>query len=182
MEQAAIDLMLGAGDVEELEESEGRERTAEERMDAVQSLWTEEQAQAIRACTEALPASETLLGGWVIISINKRGLLQERVVVLSREAVYRCKYKYKEGRLAHYKRIPLTSMLGAYIGPYRSDHGRRPCGLCLLTNDKKVAASARSLTLLVSWRMLISGGSGGGVVPSETLPLLPGSSSCRCPA
>lgn len=106
-------------------------------MDAVQSLWTEEQAQAIRACTAGLPASEPLLGGWVIVSINKRGLLQERVVVLSREAVYRCKYKYKEARLAHYKRIALTSLLGAYIGPYRSDHGRRPCGLCLLTNDKK---------------------------------------------
>ncbi|ELR22797.1 uncharacterized protein ACA1_149850 [Acanthamoeba castellanii str. Neff] len=101
------------------------------------SLWTEEQAQAIRACTAGLPASEPLLGGWVIVSINKRGLLQERVVVLSREAVYRCKYKYKEARLAHYKRIALTSLLGAYIGPYRSDHGRRPCGLCLLTNDKK---------------------------------------------
>jgi len=136
LRQAAIDLVLGVRDERELEVYASRERTVEERLDAVQSLWTEDQASAIRTCTAALPpSSDPVLSGWILISINKRGLRQERVVLLSRSALYRCKYKYKDCRLLHFKRIVLSSLLGAYVGPYR--YSGRPYGLCILSSDNK---------------------------------------------
>lgn len=80
LRQAAINLMLGVGEAGELGEVIKRGRTAEERMDALQSLWTDEQALAIRTCSSALPPSEQVLGGWVLISINKRGLQQVQLL------------------------------------------------------------------------------------------------------
>jgi len=153
--QAAIDLVLGVRDERELEVYASRERTVEERLDAVQSLWTEDQASAIRTCTAALPpSSDPVLSGWILISINKRGLRQERVVLLSRSALYRCKYKYKDCRLLHFKRIVLSSLLGAYVGPYR--YSGRPYGLCILSSDNKVPpTTARLLRVFFVLRVLV---------------------------
>lgn len=82
--------MLGAAETDEFGEAMERERTAEERMDAMQSLWTEEQALAIQTCSSAPPSSEQLLGGWVLISINKRGLHQVILLSLRCESCESC--------------------------------------------------------------------------------------------
>jgi hypothetical protein len=126
LRQIAVDLLLGNMDINSEE--------AESELSHEDCLWAEEQIRGIQACSEAILAKgEEVVNGWIAISINKRRQEQERVIIIGRQAFYRCKFNYREDKLVHYKSVPLNSIVGIYKGHYRPG----TYGMCLVTNNPK---------------------------------------------
>ncbi|KAL6079403.1 SAC domain-containing protein, variant 2 [Balamuthia mandrillaris] len=112
LRQIAVDLFLGRMDVD-LDNWNTE--------DSLQ-IWTNSHMDAIYTCTELLFQSEhkdeTFVDGWVLISINKRGQEQERILLLTEKACYRCKYNFREEKIIRFKRLALDSISGIFKGYY----------------------------------------------------------------
>lgn len=128
MRQLGIDLFLGNYDL--------RSKTHDDLDDDIvsqSSLWNEQQMQAIEACTTFLEQEELknaeeedILNAYVVISTNKFGAEQERVLAVTNKAVYRFKYNFNNNKnpIDHFKRLPLDGLKAVQLGP-------------IATNDKK---------------------------------------------
>lgn len=68
-------------------------------------IWKEEHFVAINTCTSLLLSEhedEAFVNAWIVISINQRGQEQERILLLTQTAFYRCKYNFQEARIVRF--------------------------------------------------------------------------------
>jgi len=117
LRQAAIDLFLNTKQVDTLE------LNLEDDEDDEGMLWGEDVTEAMEQSIECLFSScrrdepETVLGGWLVISINKRDHEQQRIVILTDRSWNRVKYNFRKQRVIHIKRKELSNIRGVTIGP-----------------------------------------------------------------
>jgi len=84
---------------------------------AKQSADTEECMDALEECrSQLVPREEGGVVGWVVISINKWGQEQERVVLLSEKAWYRIKYDFEDSSIIRWERTALENISSIEVG------------------------------------------------------------------
>ena len=103
--QDSIDLLLG-------------KVTAETPQLAQEATDTQECMKVLEECRSQLVSSEEgTVVGWVVVSINKWGQEQERVVLLSEKAWYRVKYHFEDAAVLRWERTPLEHIVSIEVGP-----------------------------------------------------------------
>lgn len=136
MRQLGIDLFLGIYDLR----ANATHDDLDDDIVSQSGLWNEQQLQAIEACTtfleqEELKSSEDedILNAYVVISVNKFGAEQERVLAVTNRAVYRFKYNYNNSKnpIDHFKRLPLAGLKAVQIGPISNDKKQQQFGIVL---------------------------------------------------
>jgi len=91
------------------------------------ALWqpTGQQEKCLEVCKAACKGEETeeYLKGWVVTSINEWGHDQERVLILTTQAVYRCKFDFNSNRCEHANRTALSSIIRIEHGHFAAKGG-----------------------------------------------------------
>jgi phosphatidylinositol 4-phosphatase len=130
MRQLGIDLFLGIYDLR----ANATHDDLDDDIVSQSGLWNEQQLQAIEACTTFLEQEllkntneeEDILNAYVVISTNKFGAEQERVLAVTNRAVYRFKYNFNNNKnpIDHFKRLPLAGLKAVQLGLIASTEKR----------------------------------------------------------
>jgi phosphatidylinositol 4-phosphatase len=115
--QTAIEIFLGC-------DFSGAEFPVEAVISAT-SLWGPHYEQAIGNCVEEVQIpGEECQRAWIVLSVNSRGIEQQRVLILSDMALYRVKYNFSKKKIVRYEKWELLRIFSVEWGPVSGGNQR----------------------------------------------------------
>ncbi|KYQ94354.1 hypothetical protein DLAC_04650 [Tieghemostelium lacteum] len=131
--------------------------------------WSESRMDAINSCVDHFLKSDKddeqsgFINAWIVISINKRNQEQERILLLTKTHLVRCKYNFNENKIVHCKKTSLSTLKRIQIGSIKTDNNKKSSygfKLCF-SEDLSSSSSGNGRTARSSSKMAIPNANNG---------------------